>query len=101
MESQAAGKTRMSFSLRTLLEIVAIVALILAFVFRNTDWLSSGNGRYQLHLVKEQNKTYETLLDTKTGRIWKASGGYQNGRYDWVSIEPADVGQPPSQVGGK
>jgi hypothetical protein len=101
MEGQAAGKTRMSFSLRTLLELIAIVALIVAFVFQKADWLSNGNGRYQLHLVKERNSTSEILLDTRTGRIWKANGGYQNGRQAWISIEPADLGQPPSQLGGK
>ena len=85
MEDQTTRKSRVSFSLRSLLEVVAIFSLILALLYGKTDWLASCNGRYQIHLVGEGDSAY--LLDTKTAKLWE-SNGTQGGRTLWIDSEP-------------
>jgi hypothetical protein len=68
-------KPRRSFqvSLRTLLEIVAVIAFVLALMYAR----NAGNGRYQL-LDKGQHQPL-FLVDTRTGECWSGwSGGTWN-----------------------
>jgi hypothetical protein len=53
-------------SLRSLLEIVAVVAVVLALVYSR----HAGNGRYQL----SDSPNNRILLDTTTGECWQWYG---------------------------
>jgi hypothetical protein len=84
------AKPRISFGLRTLLELTEVVAVILAMLYGGTDWLS-GNGRYQAVPVVGPGSNRFILLDTKTGKMWRESGRVLNGEQVWVSYGPSDL----------
>jgi hypothetical protein len=54
-------------SLRTLLEIVALVAVVLAFVYH---W-SGTKGRFQMMNTPRGSGSEVFLYDTATGRVWQ------------------------------
>lgn len=67
------------FGLRTLFELIAVVAFILTLIYYRTTAIQS-TGRYQHH------PTQNLVIDTQTGHLWRWSpGGY------WY-----DEGEPPS-----
>ncbi len=67
-------------SLRTLMEVVAVAAFVLALLYSRRD---PGNGRYQL-LDRGGEQSRLILLDTRTGECWT---GYED--YSWAkSIGP-------------
>jgi hypothetical protein len=63
-------------SLRTILEVTAVVAFILALAYQR---LENKNGRYQLTV--EGPTVYVT--DTTTGQVWRMGS---NGRERWNSL---------------
>ncbi len=70
---EPARKPGLRFSLRTLLEVVAVAALVLALIYSNA-WL--GADRYELHVVQQANKSAPIvfMLDKRTGRMWVRVG---------------------------
>lgn len=60
-------------SLRTILEIIALVAVVLAFAFQR----DRPNGRYQVSSYGAMNQngpiTGCYVVDTETGRVWHVS----------------------------
>jgi hypothetical protein len=57
-------------SLRTLLELVAIIALILALIYQRKP-ATPGPGRYQVMTLDDRM----VLVDTHTGQCWRQPRG--------------------------
>jgi hypothetical protein len=68
-------------SLRTILEVMAVIAVILAFWFQ---WV--GPARYQLSPVALTSGGIRVYMhDTRTGQVW----WYDNNR--WIPYEPLPI----------
>jgi hypothetical protein len=70
------------FSLRTLLELIAVAAFLLYLLFGE----SMGNGRYQLRVDAVNGSKWMTMLDSRTGQAWSRHihGG------DWEALPKAE-----------
>lgn len=86
--------TRLSFSIRTVLEVIAIVALVLALLYGRFDDFMGRNGRYEIYRGENVNGTERViLLDTKSGKLWMSSGEHHTNRtLQWYEADP--VGAP-------
>jgi hypothetical protein len=62
---------RLRFGLRTLFELIAVVAFILTLIYYRTEATSHGFGRYQIHSAEYQGRTRIFVLDTQTGQLWR------------------------------
>jgi hypothetical protein len=62
---------RLRFGIRTLFEIIAVVAFVLTLIYYRTQSSSHGFGRYQIHSAEYQGTTRIFVLDTKTGQLWR------------------------------
>ena len=76
-----APKNRFQVSLRTVLEIVAVVAIVFALLFQRGE---NKNGRYQL-TVDNVGGSAIYMTDTATGQIWTATSG---GWTKWTPLPP-------------
>ena len=65
-------KRRVQFGIRTLLEVIAVAAFVLALIYFR-DERTRGVGRYQL-------LPSGLVIDTKTGSIWEVYGENQQWR---------------------
>jgi hypothetical protein len=70
----------LQFSLRTILEITAFAAFILALIYMRAE---NKNGRYQV-TVDSTPSAHVYVIDTITGQVWRDSsrGGWDK----WPSI---------------
>jgi hypothetical protein len=59
--------SRVQFGMRTLLEIIAVVAFTLAIIYGRS--IAGGSGRYQMTTAGKENHQV-LVLDSKTGKIW-------------------------------
>jgi hypothetical protein len=71
-------------SLRTVFELVFVVAVILAFLYWRSQPPPEPSGRYQLTVIGTERGVF---LDTKTGKAWR--GWFSSGRWDRIST-PVD-----------
>jgi len=78
-------------SLRTVFELMFVVAVVLAFVYWRNQASPDQSGRYQI-TVTGQYGDRAIFLDTKTGKAWE--GRPSSGRWESVST-PADPFTPP------
>ena len=70
-------------SLRTLLEIVAVIAVVLAFAYQRF-----GPGRFRLSTIYvPDNGVSVYMYDANTGQVWQANGS------DWTAFSP--LPKPP------
>jgi len=60
---------RLRFGLRTMFEIIAVVAFILALIYYRAT--PQGFGRYQIHSAEYQGRSRIFVLDTQTGQLWR------------------------------
>jgi hypothetical protein len=88
-------RSRLSFSIRTVLEIIAIVALVLALLYGRFEEVTACNGRYELYRRDPEGPSSRELiflLDTKTGKLWSAEVWRTMGAAPtWISSEPAEL----------
>jgi hypothetical protein len=77
-------RPRIRFGLRTLFELIAVVAFILTLLYYRQTAIKA-TGRYHLHQVTSTSPPRVLVIDTQTGRVWETAGT------DWF-----DYGQPPS-----
>lgn len=73
---------RLRFGLRTLFEIVAVVAFVLTLLYYRQTAIQN-TGRYQFHPITE-GPDRVLVIDTQTGRVWETAGA------GWH-----DYGEPP------
>jgi hypothetical protein len=74
------------FGLRTLFELVAVVAFILTLVYYRRTPLEPGAARYQLQVVAVPDGAFgsqQWVIDTHTGEVWRLDGA------QWISRGPA------------
>ena len=73
-------------SLRTLMEIVAIVAFVLALAYQRIGT----SGRYQITSAAEFNGKPDVFMyDSATGRVWKWDGVNDS----WIPQTPPGLGK--------
>jgi hypothetical protein len=75
-------KRRLQFGIRTLLEIITVVALVLAIIYGKS---APGEiGRYQMVTAGQANHQV-LVLDSKTGKIWSRHYASTTG---WQELQP-------------
>jgi len=70
-------------SLRTILELVVVVSVVLAFIYWRNVPRPAETGRYQIEAVEHGIVLY---LDTKTGEVWRGNATGAN----WRQIDTPD-----------
>jgi hypothetical protein len=80
-------------SLRTVFELVFVVAVVLAFIYWRAQPVPESSGRYQLTTTATGERG--VFFDTKTGKAWRGWLGSNN----WQSI-PTPVDNSPAVVPG-
>jgi hypothetical protein len=66
-------------SLRTLLEVVAVIAVVLAFAYQHV-----GRERFKLSTIYvPDNGVYVYMYDSSTGQVWQS-----NGADGWNAFSP-------------
>ena len=73
----------MKFSIRDLLLVTVIVALVLALMY--VKW-PSGQGRYQFAVDEAHGNLY--IFDSATGRYWRKASGFGG---EWKIELPPDL----------
>jgi hypothetical protein len=79
-------RRRLRFGLRTLFELIAVVAFILALIYARRPAEEKELGRYQLQVIQDQSNplgSQQWVIDTVTGDVWRLNGG------QWKSRGPA------------
>jgi hypothetical protein len=68
--------SRFRFGLRTLFEIVAVVAFFLTLIYYRA---SASNGRYQFQTFTEPGGRirHKWVIDTQTGQMWRYSYNFE------------------------
>jgi hypothetical protein len=74
-------------SLRTILEIVFVAAVVFAFVYWRNLPRPAETGRYQIEAMEKGNLIY---LDTKTGEMW--SGNTTGARWREINTPDRNTG---------
>ena len=70
-------RSRLRFGLRTLFELIAMAAFILALVYVRKP-AEQELGRYQLQVIEDRSNTFgsqQWVIDTVTGEVWRLDGG--------------------------
>jgi len=81
-------KSPFQVSLRTVLEIVAVVAVVLALAYQRIE---NKNGRFQTTVTYPgpgNGPPIVHVTDTTTGQVWEA------GNNGWTTYRPLPVGGP-------
>jgi hypothetical protein len=88
-EATDPAQPRLSFSIRTVLEVFAVAAVILALIYTRAP-APTGDGRYQLVAVPSDIPQLPNLfvIDTQTGKVWKSGRVDQNGMSWYVTRQP-------------
>ena len=79
-------RRRIRFGLRTLFEIIAVVAFILTLIYYRSSPSEQMPSRYQLQVVAVPDGaigSQQWVIDTHTGEVWKLDGS------QWFSRGPA------------
>lgn len=67
-------RPRIQFGLRTLIEMITVVAFILALIYGKSNW-GSGS-RYQVQTTGLEKGTIVTdVFDSQTGKLWRLYAG--------------------------
>jgi hypothetical protein len=75
-------KPRFQFGIRTLLEIMAVVAFVLTVIYGRSS--SGASGRYQMTTAGREHSQV-LVLDSKTGKVWTRH--FTAG--SWTELPPA------------
>jgi hypothetical protein len=76
-------RPRIQFGIRTLLEIIAVAAFVLALIYGRTG--SGGAGRYQMQVHKPVHGDEEIyVLDSQTGKLWHRIADPSRRGSQWV-----------------
>jgi len=71
------------FSLRTLFELIALLAFILTLVYFRQPTAEQSFGRYQLSVIRDADSpvgSQQWVIDTWTGEVWRLDGAQWHSR---------------------
>jgi hypothetical protein len=76
-------RRRFRFSLRTLLELVAVAAFVLTLFYYRPSAVGEKHGRYQLEIIRDADNpigSQQWVIDTETGEVWRLDGAQWRSR---------------------